>query len=52
MPNRPLSLIGAARAYAAMNEQEMAKEKYQAYLAIRGDGSHPAVREARQQVGE
>ena len=52
MPNRPLSLIGAARAYSAMNEQEMAKEKYQAYLAIRGDDSHPSVREAKQHVGE
>ncbi len=52
MPNRPLSLIGAARAYAAMNEDAKASEKYQAYLAIRGDDSHPSVREARQQVGE
>ena len=52
MPNRPLSLIGAARAYSAMNEREMANEKYQAYLAVRGDDSHPAVQEARQHVGE
>ena len=48
MPNRPLSLIGAARAYAAGNDKAMASEKYQAYLAIRSDDSHPAVREARQ----
>ncbi len=52
MPNRPLSLIGAARAYAAMNENAKASEKYQAYLAVRGDDSHPSVREARQHVGE
>jgi len=48
MPNRPLSLIGAARAYSAMNEPALAHEKYQAYLAIRGEDSHPGVREARQ----
>ena len=41
MPNRPLSLIGAARAYAAMNETEMAGEKYQAYLAVRDDDALP-----------
>ena len=51
MPNRPLSLIGAARAYSALNEDAKASEKYQAYLAVRGDDSHPAVREARQHVG-
>ena len=48
MPNRPLSLIGAARAYSAMNEPALANEKYQAYLAIRGEDSHPGVREAKQ----
>lgn len=52
MPNRPLSLLGAARAYAAMNEMEMATEKYQAYLAVRSDDSHPAVQEAMQFAGD
>lgn len=52
MPNRPLSLLGAARAYAAMNEMEMAAEKYQAYLAVRSDDSHPAVQEAMQFAGD
>ena len=52
MPNRPLSLIGAARAYAASNQKDMASEKYQAYLAVRADDSHPAVKEARQYLGK
>ncbi len=52
MPNRPLSLIGAARAYAAMNEKEKAAAKYRAYLAVRGgDDAHPAVLEAAMYVG-
>ena len=51
MPNRPLSLIGAARSYAAMNEKDMASEKFHAYLAVRTDDSHPAVREAKQYLG-
>lgn len=51
MPNRPLSLLGAARAYAAINEKDMASEKFHAYLAIRTDDSHPAVREAKQYLG-
>ncbi len=51
MPNRPLSLIGAARAYAAMNETEMAGEKYQAYLAVRDDDALPGVEEAKQFLG-
>ena len=51
MPNRPLSLIGAARAHAAMNEKDMAAEKYRAYLAVRMDDSHPTVREAQQYLG-
>ncbi len=52
MPNRPLSLIGAARAYAAMNLQDKAGEKYAAYLAARADDSRPATREARQYLGK
>ncbi len=52
LPNRPLSLLGAARAHAALNDRDRAQEKYLAYLDVRSDDSHPHVREARQYLGE
>ncbi len=48
MPNRPLSLIGAARAYDKLGERDKANEKYSALLSIWNDEDHPLVQEARQ----
>ncbi len=50
LPNRPLSLLGAARAYAAMGEKDKADEKYEQLLAVWSDDSFPSVREAKQFV--
>ncbi|MDD9896246.1 MAG: hypothetical protein OXU66_11425 [Gammaproteobacteria bacterium] len=46
-PNRPHSLIGAARAYDQMNEVSKAADMYIALLGIWNDDSHPAVQEAK-----
>jgi tetratricopeptide (TPR) repeat protein len=47
MPNRPLSLLGAARSYKEMDNAGKASEKYAALLAVWSDDSHPAVQEAK-----
>lgn len=46
-PNRPWSLLGAARSHAALNHQAQAAELYTDLLAIWSDDAHPAVQEAR-----
>ena len=51
LPNRPLSLLGAARSYAALNQRDAAADKYMALLAVWADDSHPAVREAKHFLG-
>ena len=50
LPNRPLSLMGAARAYAALGEEAKADSKYEQLLMIWSDDSNPLVQEARQFV--
>ena len=50
LPNRPLSLLGAARAHAAAGNSDRANELYAKLLTIRHDEAHPFVREARQFV--
>lgn len=47
LPNRPLSLLGAARAYAKLNDIGKASEKYEALLTVWNDDSHPVVQEAK-----
>ncbi|MEQ8955846.1 MAG: hypothetical protein RL120_17065 [Gammaproteobacteria bacterium] len=51
LPNRPWSLLGAARSYAASNQKEKAAQKYQALLAVWSDDSRPAVQEAKRYLG-
>lgn len=48
LKNRPLSLLGAARAYNKMGDQEKAKDYYQALLAVWSEASHPAIEEAKE----
>lgn len=50
LPNRPLSLLGAARAYAAMGDKAQADAIYEQLLSIWNDDSWPPVREAKQFV--
>lgn len=50
LPNRPLSLLGAARAYAAMGDDEQADLKYEQLLMIWSDDSLPSVQEAKRFV--
>ena len=47
MPNRPHSLLGAARAYDKLDRQGKAAEMYTALLALWNDDSLPAVQEAK-----
>jgi tetratricopeptide (TPR) repeat protein len=47
MPNRPLSLLGAARAYKQAGNKTKAAEKYAALLAVWSDDSQLAVQEAK-----
>ncbi len=47
MPNRPWSLLGAARAYANLNNSGKAAAMYEALLSVWNDDSHPAVQEAK-----
>ena len=47
LKNRPLSLLGAARSYAKMNEATKAGDKYHALLAVWSDEDHDAVQEAK-----
>lgn len=51
MPNRPRSLLGAARAHRALGHGDAAAEKYRALLAVWHDDSHPPVREAKDYLG-
>jgi Tfp pilus assembly protein PilF len=51
MPNRPLSLLGAARSYDKMGERSKAKIMYESLLAVWVDDSHPAVQEAKKHLG-
>ena len=46
-PNRPWSLLGAARSHANLNHRDMAAEYYTALLALWSDDRHPAVQEAK-----
>ncbi|MCY4263461.1 MAG: hypothetical protein OXE78_01210 [Gammaproteobacteria bacterium] len=50
LPNRPLSLLGAARAYDILGDEAKAQSKYQDLLMILSDDSNPSVQEARQFV--
>lgn len=50
-PNRPRSLLGAARAYRALGEEQLAAERYRALHAIWEDSDHSAVSEARNFLG-
>lgn len=47
-PNRPWSLLGAARSHAALNNRARAAEMYTDLLSVWSDDSHPAVQEAKQ----
>jgi Tfp pilus assembly protein PilF len=47
MPNRPWSLLGAARSYKKLDNIFQAAMMYEALLAVWTDDSHPAVQEAK-----
>lgn len=47
MPNRPWSLLGAARSYRKMNDISQATLMYEALIAVWTDDRHPAVQEAK-----
>lgn len=51
LPNRPWSLLGAARSHKNQNDSGKAGMMYQALLAVWSDDSHPAVQEAREYLG-
>ena len=51
MPNRPLSLLGAARSYENLDRSSEADFMYESLLAIWTDDSHPAVQEAKKHLG-
>lgn len=46
-PNRPWSLLGAARSHDRLNHPEQAAEFYRALLAVWTDDANPAVQEAK-----
>jgi tetratricopeptide (TPR) repeat protein len=46
MPNRPLSLLGLARAYVALGDQEAASENYRLLAEVWRDRDFPELREA------
>lgn len=50
LPNRPLSLLGAARAYAASGNKEKADAMYEQLLSIWNDDSMAPVQEAKRFV--
>lgn len=50
LPNRPLSLLGAARAYAASGEKEKADAMYEQLLSVWSDDSMAPVQEAKRFV--
>lgn len=51
LPNRPWSLLGAARSHKGMNDQAKASMMYDSLLAVWSDDSHAAVKEAKQHLG-
>lgn len=51
LKNRPWSLLGAARSYDKMNNEQKAAENYQALLAVWSDDGHSAVKEAKAYLG-
>ena len=51
MPNRPLSLLGAARSYENLGRRSEADLMYESLLAIWNDDSHSAVQEAKKHLG-
>lgn len=51
LPNRPWSLLGAARSHKAMNDNAEASMMYNSLLAVWSDDSHSAVQEAKQYLG-
>ena len=50
LPNRPHSLLGAARAYASMGEDAKADSMYEQLLTIWSNDSWPSVQEAKRFV--
>ena len=50
-PNRPWSLLGAARSYAAMNETAKASAMYRALLGNWSDSGRAEVQEAKSYLG-
>ncbi len=50
-PNRPWSLLGAARSHAELGHTTQARQRYMDLLAVWTDDSHPAVKEAKQFLG-
>ena len=46
IPNRPLSLLGLARSYAALGQEEAAKKQYQKLAEVWKDRDFPVVEEA------
>lgn len=51
LPNRPWSLLGAARAHKGLDDKGKASTMYHSLLAVWSDDSHPAVKEAKQYLG-
>jgi len=45
-PNRPLSLLGLARSYAALGDEDAAKQQYQKLAEVWKDRDFPVVEEA------
>jgi tetratricopeptide (TPR) repeat protein len=45
-PNRPLSLLGLARSYAALGDEEAAKKQYQKLADVWKDRDFPVLEEA------
>jgi tetratricopeptide (TPR) repeat protein len=50
-PNRPWSLLGAARAHAGLGHDRVAAERYTTLLAVWKDDGHPIAREAMNFLG-
>ena len=48
MPNRPLSLLGLARAHVALGDREAASEIYQQLADVWQNRDFPELREAQQ----
>ncbi len=51
LPNRPWSLLGAARSHKKLNNSSAASMNYEALLAVWSDDSHPVVQEAKHYLG-